>query len=237
MITICFDAPSSLISFGFVYIIAFYFLRKNDPHLKWGAVALMGITAMQLVEGLLWLDGPTPYGMFNKFATVVLIPLALLTQPWGPLFGSLFVVPLRQRRTKFFLLLTLGLVMVIITHFTNNPIYTQVTPQGHLNWFSQCNPPVFSPWSYGLWALVIGAPFLLWWRPFWQSLLIVSWGWVWAVIAFIFTDSAASFWCFFVSFYALFVLIYSFRDKDKTESHKKKSNKSVDRRKRRQANR
>jgi len=41
-----------------------------------------------------------------------------------------------------------------------------------------------------LWALVIGAPFLLWWRPFWQSVLIVSWGWIWATMSYIYTDSA-----------------------------------------------
>jgi hypothetical protein len=57
---------------------------------------------------------------------------------------------------------------------------------------------------------VIGAPFLLWRRPFWQSLLIVSWGWFWATLSFLLTDSAASHWCFFVTFYAAFVLIYSF---------------------------
>jgi hypothetical protein len=223
MITICFNAISSLIASVFVYGIAIYLLRSNNPKLRWSAVALMGITAMQWVEGFLWLDGPTPYGIFNKVATVVLIPLALLAQPWGPLFGSLFVVPLRQRSTKFFLLLILGLAIVVMTRFTNNPIYTQITPQGHLNWFSQCNPPVFSPWSYGLWALVIGAPFLLWWRPFWQSVLIVSWGWLWAVIAFIFTDSAASYWCFFVSFYAVFVLLYAFRVKNRPKSPENKS--------------
>ena len=68
--------------------------------------------------------------------------------------------------------------------------------------------------AYGLWAVVIGAPFLLWWRPFWQSIAIVFWGWLWAIIAFLISDSAASYWCFFVTFYAAFVLVYSFMVSD-----------------------
>jgi hypothetical protein len=65
-----------------------------------------------------------------------------------------------------------------------------------------------------LWAVVIGAPFLLWWRPFWQSIVIVFWGWLWAIIAFLISDSTASYWCFFVTFYAVFVLVYSFMVSD-----------------------
>jgi len=60
-----------------------------------------------------------------------------------------------------------------------------------------------------LWALIIGLRFLLWWRPFWQSVVIVFWGWLWATLSYLFTDNAASNWCFFVSFYALFLLAYA----------------------------
>src|SRR4249920_222274 len=84
-------------------------LRRDHPRLRWGAVALMGITAMQWVEGLLWLDGPRPHGLINQLLTVALIPLALLAQAWGPLFGSTFDLPVRGRRLPFFLLLIVGL--------------------------------------------------------------------------------------------------------------------------------
>lgn len=182
----------------------------------------MGITAMQWVEGILWLDGPKPHGAVNQLLTIGLIPLALLAQAWGPLLGSTFALPVRGRRLAFFLLLVTGLVIVVVARVIFHPAYTQVTPQGHLNWWSLRNPPVYSPWAYGLWAVVIGAPFLLWWRPFWQGLLIVSWGWFWAIVSFILTDSAASHWCFFVSFYAAFVLVYAFmvRDKPAAERHR-----------------
>jgi hypothetical protein len=190
-----------------VYGVAAYLLRRDNPRLKWSGVALMGITAMQWVEGALWLDGPAPDGFVNQLLTIGLIPLALLAQAWGPLLGSLF-------RLAFYLLLLLGLSIVVVARVKYQPTYTQVTPQGHLNWWSPRNPPVFSPWAYGLWAIVIGAPFLLWWRPFWQSLLIVSWGWWWATLSYLVTDSAASHWCFFVSFYAVFVLVYAILVKD-----------------------
>ncbi len=169
---------------------------------------------MQWVEGALWLDGPTPRGLVNKLLTVDLIPLALLAQAWGPLLGSMFELPVRQRRLPFFLLLIVGLTIVVSARVITHPTYTQVTPHGHLNWWSPRNPPVFPAWAYGLWAGVIGAPFLFWWRPFWQGLLIVLWGWLWAIASFILTDSAASHWCFFVAFYAAFVLVYSFKVMD-----------------------
>jgi hypothetical protein len=199
---------------GCAFGVAGYLLQRDNPRLKWGAVALMGITAMQWVEGALWLDGPQPHGVVNQLLTVGLIPVALLAQAWGPLFGSTFDLPVRQRRKAFYGLLITGLAFVILARVIYQPIFTQITPGGHLNWFSPRNPPVFSPWAYGLWGVVIGAPFLFWWRPFWQSLLIVSWGWLWATVSYLLTDSAASYWCFFVTFYAAFVLIYSFMARD-----------------------
>jgi hypothetical protein len=214
----CFNATSSLLAAGSAYGVCFYLLRRDHPRLRWSAVALMGITAMQWVEGLLWLDGPVPHGLVNQLLTVGLIPLALLAQAWGPLLGSTFDLPVRRRRLPFFLLLIVGLTTVVLARVLYQPTYTQVTPQGHLNWWSPRNPPVFAPWAYGFWGAVIGAPFLFWWRPFWQSLLIVSWGWLWALASFVLTDSAASHWCFFVSFYAAFVLIYSFMVKDERKA-------------------
>lgn len=169
---------------------------------------------MQWVEGFLWLDGPAPHGTVNQLLTVWLIPLALLAQPWGPLLGSMYDLPVRPRRVWFFIVLVGGLTIVVLARAIYHPTHTQVTPGGHLNWWSPQNPPIYTAWAYGLWALVIGAPFLLWWRPFWQALLIVSWGWFWATIGFLFTDSAASYWCFFVSFYAAFVLVYAFMTPD-----------------------
>jgi hypothetical protein len=179
-----------------------------------GAVALMGITAMQWTEAVLWINGPLPHGMLNQLVTIGLIPLALLAQAWGPLLGSTFDRPVRERRVPFYFLLILSLAIVVVVRIVYQPTHTQITPTGHLNWYSAQNPPVFVAWAYGLWAVVIGAPFLLWWRPVWQGIMIVLWGWLWAIVAFLISDSAASYWCFFVTFYAAFVLVYSFMVSD-----------------------
>lgn len=210
----CFNATSSLVGGGCAYGVAAYLLRRDNPRLKWGAVALMGVTAMQWTEAVLWLDGPKPHGMVNQLVTIGLIPLALLAQVWGPLFGSTFDRPVRERRVAFYSLLILGLAIVVVARVVYQPTHTQITPEGHLNWYSPQNPPVFVIWAYGLWAVVIGAPFLLWWRPFWQSIVIVCWGWLWAIVAFLISDSAAGYWCFFVTFYAAFMLVYSFMVSD-----------------------
>jgi hypothetical protein len=148
---------------GCAYAVSAYLLRRDNPRLKWGAVALMGITAMQWTEAVLWINGPIPHGMLNQLVTIGLIPLALLAQAWGPLLGSTFDRPVRKRRVPFYFLLILGLAIVVVARTVYQPTHTQITPTGHLNWYSAQNPPVFVAWAYGLWAVVIGAPFLLWW--------------------------------------------------------------------------
>ncbi|MFT4628378.1 MAG: hypothetical protein ACI8PZ_007073 [Myxococcota bacterium] len=205
----CFSATSSLMAGAFAYGVAGFVYRKQDPRLKWGAVALVGITAMQWVEGLLWMSDPSDCGTIDQLLTVVAIPLALLAQPWGPLIGSTWAVPTGPRRGLIALLGVSALVMVLGARANHQPICTAVTPEGYLNWWSPTNPPEFWLPSYSLWAMVIGAPFLLWWRPRWQAPVIVSWGWLCATLSFMYTDSAASNWCFFVSFYALFLFAYA----------------------------
>ena len=60
----CFSASSSLVAGGFSYGVAYNLHRRNQPRFKWAAVALMGITAMQWVEGMLWLGDPRICGFF-----------------------------------------------------------------------------------------------------------------------------------------------------------------------------
>ena len=92
--------------------------------------------------------------------------MALLVQPWGPLLGSTFDRPVRGRRVPFFLLLVGGLTIVVAARAIYQPTYTQVTPEGHLNWWSPLQSA--GVFAVGVWTVggVIGAPFLLWWRPF-----------------------------------------------------------------------
>ena len=47
-----------------VIVEGFFGCMKLHQHGCRKVVALMGITAMQWVEGILWLDGPTPHGTF-----------------------------------------------------------------------------------------------------------------------------------------------------------------------------
>ena len=155
----------------------------------------------------------------DRVLTVVLIPLVLLTQVYGPLFGSLFAVPLRGRKLSFAAVFLAGFATVAWARFTYNPPCSALTPQGYVNWWSAQNPPDYPPLVYALWALFIGASFLLWWRPLWQALTIVSFGWVWAWASYVLTDNAASNWCFFVSLYAVFVLIYAFMVPDRAQAN------------------
>ena len=129
----CFDATSSFVAGGAAYGVSAYLLRRKHARLKWGAVALMGITMMQWVEGFLWLDGPLPHGTVNKVLTIGLIPVALLAQAWGPLFGSAWEVPISKRKSAFYGLLTVGLLFVVIARVVQHPTMTQ----GHTSGISQ----------------------------------------------------------------------------------------------------
>jgi hypothetical protein len=111
------------------YGVAAYLLRRDNPRLKWGAVALMGITAMQWTEAVLWLDGPKPHGIVNQLVTIGLIPLALLAQAWGPLFGSTFDRPVRERRVPFYFLLILSLTLVVVVRAMSISQLTRRSPR------------------------------------------------------------------------------------------------------------
>ena len=118
---------------GAAYGVSAYLLRRKHARLKWGAVALMGITMMQWVEGLLWLDGPLPHGTVNKILTIALIPVALVAQAWGPLLGSAWAIPISKRKYTFYGLMTIGLLFVVASGVIYHPSTTQITPQGFLN--------------------------------------------------------------------------------------------------------
>src|SRR4029078_4899758 len=112
---------------GFSSGVPAFLLPRRQPRLKFAAVALMGITAMQWVEGALWLDGPMPHGAVNQLRTIWLIAMAFLAQAWGPLFGSTFVLPVRNRRVPFYLLLMLGLTFVVTVRVGQQTTHMQVT--------------------------------------------------------------------------------------------------------------
>ena len=131
---------------------------------KWGTVALMGITMMQWVEGLLWLDGPLPHGTVNKILTIALIPVALVAQAWGPLLGSAWAIPISKRKYTFYGLMTIRLALRGGFTCDLSPIHdadhtTGVSPIGGL-------PKILQTSQFGLMerALVIRMPFLIWWK-------------------------------------------------------------------------
>ena len=88
----CFNATTSLIAGTCSYGVAAYLHRRNQPKLKWAAVALTGITAMQWVEGFIWLGDPRICGIVNMLLTIG-------TDSGGPFdagLGSSFWLDLRS---------------------------------------------------------------------------------------------------------------------------------------------
>ena len=90
----CYSVESSLKTTAMSLFAIIYLLTSNIPHFQWIGIILIGWCGMQFAELLLWLTDPRKgCTMWNKIITMTLIPFALILQPLGSLFGSLYVIP------------------------------------------------------------------------------------------------------------------------------------------------
>ena len=87
----CYSVLSSLKTTTLSLFAIIYLLTSGIPHFQWIALILVGWCGMQFDELLLWLTNPKKgCTIWNKLITVTLIPLVLILQPLGSLYGSLY---------------------------------------------------------------------------------------------------------------------------------------------------
>ena len=207
----CYSVESSAKTTLYSLTAIIVLLTSGVPHFQWLGVILIGWCGMQFDELLLWLTNPrkgcTPA---NKIITVTLIPLVLILQPLGSVLGSLFVKPWNQceQNRKWFIVLYSVMIIVSMLYlfFKNNTkMCTNVTPKGHLNWWSETHG--FSPLLYFLWGVAIVLPLLLLWDASYKLIFIISllplFGYHYGLT----TDSNASIWCYYTSFTSIVSLI------------------------------
>lgn len=205
----CYSIESSLRTSGMSFLSIIYLLSSGIPKFQYLGVVLIGWCIMQLSEAFLWMTNPTKCSTMNKWITIIIIPIVLMMQPLGSVWGSLFLQP--WNKNKYFIIsYSIFIILLILFHrYIYNPLFftykfcTTITSSGHLDWDTK----VLTNFNYLnlsyilmllLWGLVILYPLLKFWKGkrLWPFYLIPLLG---MIIGF-FTDSPGSIWCHITSY-------------------------------------
>jgi hypothetical protein len=136
----CYSIESSLKTTTISLIAIIYLLSSGIPHFQWIACGLIGWCAMQFDELLLWMTNPRKgCNIWNKIITVTLIPIVLMLQPLGSLWGSLYVIPWDKSsdfRKNFIIYFTIFIILIVlgVTFINHYKFCTTVTPNGISYW-------------------------------------------------------------------------------------------------------
>jgi len=213
----CYSIESSLKTTSISLLSIIYLLTSKIPHFQWIGITLIGWCLMQFAELLLWLTDPRKEcTIWNKIITMTLIPLALVLQPLGPLFGSLYVIPWNKSnelRKKFIIFYTAFIIICeSYVHFYNpEKICTTVTKNGHLYWTTQIdNNATIHLIQYFIWAFLILLPLFTFWNKSIIFPLLLILMPTFGFIVGIKSDARASIWCHYTSYTSIISSIILF---------------------------
>ena len=204
----CYSVKSSLKTTLISLFAIIYLLSSGIPHFQWIGITLIGWCGMQFAELLLWMTNPrTTCSVWNKIITLTLIPLVLVLQPLGSLFGSLFVIPWEKStefRKKFMIYYSVFIVLAVcwVHYFNIQKTCTVVTDQGHLHWNTNLylRNKEYDYTVYFIWLILITLPLTLFWSKnrFMMFLLVLTpiFGFLYGI----FTDGKPSIWCYYTSY-------------------------------------
>jgi hypothetical protein len=213
----CYSVESSVKTTAISLFAIIYLLTSNIPYFQWIGITLIGWCGMQFAELLLWLTDPRKgCTMSNKILTMTLIPLVLILQPLGSLFGSLYVIPwnkssdLRKNFIKFYsLVIILG--MLYVHCYQPEKMCTTVTNNGHLYWNTHIdNNATPIKRSYFYWLVIILLPIIIFWN---KNYLLIALTLIMPTVGFItgwWTDARGSIWCHYTSYTSIFASVFLF---------------------------
>jgi hypothetical protein len=211
----CYSVESSFKTTLLSLFAILYLLSSGVPHFQWIAVMLIGWCGMQFDELLLWLTNPRKgCTLWNKIITLTLIPIVLMLQPLGSLFGSLYVIPWNKSskfRKDFIIYYTIFIILLVLANTFINPykLCTIVTPKGHLHWNTSKHEKydTYSYFIYFTWAFLIILPLLLFWNinnlPILLLAIIPTFGFLYGL----YTDGKPSIWCYYTSYSSVVAII------------------------------
>jgi hypothetical protein len=214
----CYSVKSSLKTVALSLFSIIYLLSSGIPHFQWIGITLIGWCGMQFAELLLWNTNPRQgCTLMNKIITMSIIPLALLLQPLGSLWGSLYAIPwlkLSLFRKRFIVIYSLLIFLCIYYgHFyEQSKNCSIVTLKGHLHW----NTSPYKKYGkhdysvYFLWCILIIFPFIFFWN---KSYLVPILLFITPLFGFIYgmyTDGKPSIWCYYTSYTSFTAIILLF---------------------------
>lgn len=213
----CYSVESSLKTTSLSLFAIIYLLRSNIPHFQWIAIGLIGWCGMQFAELLLWLTDPRKgCTLWNKIITLILIPLIIVLQPLGFLWGSLYETPWNKTsdiRKQFMILYSIFIILVVSYSFYYKPykLCTTVTESGHLYWSTSKYSYTTSVITiYFAWSLLILLPLLLFWRKHYSTILFLILIPTFGLFTGLKTDSRGSIWCYYTSYSSIISIVLLF---------------------------
>jgi hypothetical protein len=206
----CYSVESSLKTTLLSLFAIVILLTSKIPYFQWIGVILIGWCGMQFDELLLWLTNPRECTFSNKLITMTLIPLVLMLQPLGSLWGSLYVIPWKKSsgtRKQFMILYSILIVCLVLgEHFYKlEKVCTTITNQGHLNWHTR-KQSIF-PYVYFVWGILIFLPLYLYWNTSRVLLFLLLFMPTVGFVTGLRTDSKASIWCYYTSYVSVVSVI------------------------------
>jgi hypothetical protein len=211
----CYSVKSSLKTTALSLFAIIYLLSSGIHHFQWIAIILIGWCGMQFDELLLWLTNPRKgCTIWNKIITLTLIPLVLMLQPLGSLWGSLYVIPWDKSSTfrkNFIIYYSIFIVLIVLasTFINTYKFCTTVTPNGRLFW-GTAKYREYSTYDYiiyFIWAFLILLPLILFWNISYLFIILLS---ITPLIGFVYglyTDGKPSIWCYYTSYSSIVAII------------------------------
>ena len=229
IVYMCYSLESSLFTSSISLISIFILYSSQIPKYQWLAFTLMGWSFMQLSEAAIW--GSMKFSkcnIVNKFMTIFIIPIVLMMQPLGSLYGSFYVIKW-ENLSQIYKLICISLVIITIFAVLYNQFSdikrwcTVVTKKGHLNWLLSSDVISTSDENRGKyffykafgWAFMIALPLLLFWKNKFELLLMFLIPLFGVLYGIFYTDAYPSVWCFITSFSSILFLIMYFFDTNK----------------------
>jgi len=211
----CYSVESSLKTTLVSLTAIIYLLSSKIPHFQWIAIILVGWCGMQFDELLLWLTNPRKgCTLWNKIITITLIPLVLIMQPLGSLWGSLYAIPWNKSsdsRKTFMIYYTIFIILLVLLYTFINPykLCTIVTPKGHLFWSTK-KLQKYNFYDYIIyfgWAFLIILPLILFWNKNNLPIFILLIMPLFAFIYGLYTDGKPSIWCYYTSYASIIAIL------------------------------
>ena len=221
----CYSLESSLFTSSISLFAIFILYSSHIPKYQWLAFILFGWSFMQLSEAIIW--GSMKFSncnIVNKFMTIFIIPIVLMLQPLGSLYGASYVVKW-ENISQIYKIICISLIIITIlsvlyNQFSNiKRLCSIVTKRGHLNWLLSSDNISSSGKNRGKyffhkaigWAFMIALPLLLFWKNKYELLLIFLIPLFGLLYGIFYTDAYPSVWCFMTSFSSiLFLVMYLF---------------------------